>query len=82
LYLNNEELHNLYSSPNIIRMIMSRRMRWAGHVALMRKTRNAYRILVGKTEGKRPIGGPRCRWVDNIKMDLGEIGWMVWTGSI
>jgi hypothetical protein len=70
----NEELHNLYSSPNIIRMIKSRRMRWAGHVARILETRNVYRILVGKPEGKRPLGRPRRRWVDNIKMDLREIG--------
>jgi hypothetical protein len=57
----NEELHNLYSSPNIIRLIKSNRMRWAGHVARMRETRNAYRILVGKLEGKRPLGRPKCR---------------------
>jgi transcription termination factor 2 len=73
--LHNEELHNLYSSPNIIRMIKSRRMRWAGHVARMGETRNAYRIFVGKPEGKRPLGRPRRRWVDNIKIDLREIGW-------
>jgi hypothetical protein len=60
----------LYSSPNIIRMIKLRRMRWPGHVARMRETRNAYRILVGKPEGKRLLGRPRRRWVDNIKMDL------------
>jgi hypothetical protein len=66
--LHNEELHNLYSSPRIIRMIKSRRMRWAGHVAWM--GRSAYRILVEKPEGKRPLGRPRCRWVDNIKVDL------------
>jgi hypothetical protein len=65
------ELHNLYSSPSIIRMIKSRRMRWAGHVARMGEKRNAYRLL----EGKRPLGRPRCRLVDNIKMDHGEIGW-------
>jgi hypothetical protein len=70
-----EELHNLYSSPKIIRMIKSKRMRLAGHVARMGETRNAYRILVGKTEGKRPLGRPRRRWVDNIKMDLRKIGW-------
>jgi hypothetical protein len=75
--LNNEELHNLYSSPNIIRMIKSRRMRWAGHVAQMGETRNVYRILVGKLEKKRPLGRPRRRWVDNIKMDLkrDRMGW-------
>jgi hypothetical protein len=72
--LHNEELHNLYSSPNIIRMIKGRRMRWAGHVARMGETRNAYRILVGKPEGKRPLRRQRRRLVDNIKMDLGEIG--------
>jgi hypothetical protein len=60
------ELHNLYSSPNIIRMNKSRRMRWAGHVAQMGEMGNAYRILVGKPEGKRPLGRPRCRWVDNL----------------
>jgi hypothetical protein len=73
--LHNEELHNLYSSPNIIRMIKSRRMRWAGNVARMGETRNVYRILVEKPEGKRPLGRPRRRWVDNIKMNLREIGW-------
>jgi hypothetical protein len=73
--LYNEELHNLYSSPNIIRMIKSRRMRWGGHVARMGETMNAYRILVGKPEGKIPLGRPRRRWMDNIKMDLREIGW-------
>jgi hypothetical protein len=71
--LHNEQLHNLYSSPNIIRMIKSRRMRWAGHVARMGEKRNSYRILVGKPEGRRPLGRPRRRWVDNIKMDLREI---------
>jgi hypothetical protein len=71
----NEELHNLYSSPSIIRMIKSRRMRWAGHVARMGEKRNAYRILVGKPEDTRPLGRPRRRWVDDIKMDLREIGW-------
>jgi hypothetical protein len=73
--LHNEELHNLYSSPSLIRMIKSRKMRWAGHVARMRAKRNTYRILVGNSEGKRPLGRPRHRWVDNIKMDLREIGW-------
>jgi transcription termination factor 2 len=72
--LHNEQLLNLYSSPSIIRMIKSRRMRWAGHVARMRETRNAYRILVGKPEGRRPLRRPRRRCVDNIKMDLRGIG--------
>jgi hypothetical protein len=69
--LHNEELHDL----DIIRTIESRRMIWAGHVAQMGEKRNAYRLLVGKSEGKRPLGRPRCRWVDNIRMDLGEVGW-------
>jgi hypothetical protein len=73
--LHNEELRDLYSSPSIIRIIKSRRMRWAGHVARMGAKRNAYRLLVGKPEGKRPLGKPRCRWVDNIRMDLREVGW-------
>jgi hypothetical protein len=73
--LHNEELRDLYSSPSIIRIIKSRRMRWAGHVAQMGENRNAYRLLVGKPEGKRPLGRPRCRWADNIKIDLLEIGW-------
>jgi hypothetical protein len=73
--LHNEELHNLYSSPNRIRMIKSRRMEWAGHVARMGEKRNAYRILVGKPEGKETTGRPRRRWVDNIKMDLRKTGW-------
>jgi hypothetical protein len=71
--LHKEELHNLYSSPNVIRLIKSRRMRWAGHVARVGEKMNAYRILVGKTEEKRPLGRPRRRWVDKIKMDLREI---------
>jgi hypothetical protein len=75
--LPNKELHNLYSLPNIIRMIKTRRMRWVEHITLTREIRNAFRILVGKPEGKRPQGRrrPRRRWVDNIKMDVGEIGW-------
>jgi hypothetical protein len=72
--LHNDELHNLYSSPNIVRMIKSRRMRWAGHVARMGEGRGVYRVLVGRAEGKRPLERPRHRWEDNIKMDLGEIG--------
>jgi hypothetical protein len=69
------ELHNLYFSPNIIRMIKSRKMRLAGHLARMGETRNAYRLLVGKPEGEKPLGRPRHRWVDNIKMDLRGIRW-------
>jgi hypothetical protein len=71
--LHNEELRDLYSSPSIIRIIKSRKMRWAGHVARMGEKRNAYRLLVGKPEGKRPLGRPIRRWVDNIRMDLGEV---------
>jgi hypothetical protein len=71
----NEELHNLYSSPSITRMIKSRRIRWAGHGARMGERRNAYRILVGKPEARRQLGRPRRRCVHNIKMDLREIGW-------
>jgi hypothetical protein len=73
--LHNEELHNLYCSQSIIRIIKSRRMRWTGHVARMREKRNSYRILVGKPEGKRPLGRPKRRWEDNIKINLREIGW-------
>jgi hypothetical protein len=73
--LHNEELRDMYSSPSIIRIIESKRMRWAGHVARMGEKRNAYRLLVGKPERKRPLGRPRRRWVNNIKMDLGELGW-------
>jgi hypothetical protein len=70
----NDELHDLYSSPNIVRVIKSRRMRWAGYVARMGEGRGAYRALVGRPVGKRPLGRPRRRWEDNIKMDLSEIG--------
>jgi hypothetical protein len=81
--LHNEELHNLYSSPEIIRMIKSRRMRWVKHVARMGETKNAYRMLVGKPKGKRPLRRPRSRWLDNIKIDLREReDRMVRTGSI
>jgi hypothetical protein len=73
--LQNKELHDLYSSPSIIRIIKSQRMRWTGHVARMGVRRNAYRLLVEKPEGKRSLGRPRRRWVDNIRMDLGEVGW-------
>jgi hypothetical protein len=73
--LHNEELCNLYSFPSVIRMIMSRMMKWTGRVARIGAKRNAYRILMGKPEGKRPVGRPRCRWEDNVKMDLRKIGW-------
>jgi hypothetical protein len=73
--LYNEELNYLYSSPNIIRVIKSRRMRWAGHVARMDEGRGAYRILMGRPEGRRSLGRPRRRWENNIKMDLQEVGW-------
>jgi hypothetical protein len=72
--LHNDELHSLYSSPNIIRMIKSRRMRWAGHVARIGEGRDVYRVLVGRSEGKRPLERPSHRWEHNIKLDLREIG--------
>jgi hypothetical protein len=72
--LHNNKLHSLYSSPNIVRVIKSRRMRWTGHVACMGEGRGVYRVLVGRPKGKRPLGRPMCRWEDNIKMDLREIG--------
>jgi hypothetical protein len=72
--LHNDELHNLYSSPNIVQVIKSRRLRWAGHVARMGEGRGVYRVLVGRPEGKRPLGRSRRRWEDNIKMDFREIG--------
>jgi hypothetical protein len=79
--LHNEKLHNLYSLQGIIGMIKSRSMRWAGHVALMGSRLKAYRVLAGKPEGKRPLGRPRHRWEDNIKMDLryiecGDMDWI------
>jgi hypothetical protein len=79
--LNNEEFNNLYSSANIVRVIKSRRMRWAGHVASMEEKKGVYRVLVEKTEGKRPLGRPRCRLNDNIKRDIqemrcGVMGWI------
>ena len=73
--LHNEELNDLYCSPNIVRVIKWRRMKWAGHVAHMGEERGVYRVLVGKPEGKRPLGKPRRRWVDNIRMDLQEVGY-------
>jgi hypothetical protein len=72
--LHNEELNDLYSLPNIVRVVKSRRMRWAGHVARMGEERGVNRVLVGKPEGKRPLVRPRRRWEDNIKMDLQEVG--------
>jgi hypothetical protein len=72
--LHNEELHGLYSSLGIVRMIKARRMRWAGHMACMGEVRGTYNILVGRPEGRRPLGRPRRRWENNIKMDLREIG--------
>jgi len=73
--LHNEELNDLYYSPNIVRVIKLRRMRWAGHVARMGEERGAYMVLVGKPEGKRPLGRSRRRWLDNIGMDLQEVGY-------
>ena len=80
--LHNEELNDLYSSPNIVWVIKSRRMRWVGHVAHMGEERGVYRVLVGKLEVKRPLGRPRRRWVDTIRMDLQEVGcgYMDWVG--
>jgi len=72
--LHNEELNNLYSSPNIVWVIKSRRMRWAGHVAHMVEGRGAYRVLLGKPEKRRPLGKPRRRWEDNIRVDLQKVG--------
>jgi hypothetical protein len=79
--LHNDELHSLYSSPNIVRMIKSRRMRWVGHVARRGKGRSVYKVLVGRSKGKIPLRRPRRRWEDNIKLDLREIridgfGWL------
>jgi len=77
---NEEKLNDLYSSPNIVRVIKSRRLRWAGHVAHMGERRGVFMVLVGKPEGKRPLGRPRCRWKDNIKVgyQLVECGGMDW----
>ena len=82
--LHNEELNDLYFSPNIVRVIKSRRMRWAGHVGRMGEERGVYRVFVGKPEGRRPLGRPRRRWVDNIRMDLQEVGfgYMDWIGLV
>jgi hypothetical protein len=78
--LHNEELHNLYSSQNIIRQIKSRRMKWAGHVARMGDDRKMYKALACKSEGKKPLGRPRRRREDGIRIDLWEIGWGMWDG--
>jgi len=80
--LHNEELNDLYFSPNIVRVIKSRRMRWARHVASMGEESGVYRVLVGKPEGRRPLGRPRRRWVGNIRMYLQEVGcgYMDWIG--
>ena len=80
--LHNEELNDFYCSPNMVRVIKSRRMRWAGHVARMDEERGVYRVLVGKPEGKRPLGRPKRRWEDNNRMDLQEVGcgYMDWIG--
>ena len=80
--LHNEELNDLYFSPNILRVIKSIRIRWAGHVARMGEERGVYRVLVGKPEGKRPLGRPRRRWVDNIRTHLQEVGcvYVDWIG--
>jgi len=80
--LHNEELNDLYSSPNILRVIKLRRMRWAGYVVRVGEERGVYRVLVGKLVGRRPLGRPRHRWVDNIRMDLQEVGcgYMDWIG--
>ena len=80
--VHNEELNDLYSSPNIVRVIKPRRMRWAGHVARMEEGRGVHKVLVGKPGGRRPLGRPRSRWEDNIKMDLREVvrGYGYWMG--
>jgi len=78
--LHNEELNDLYPSPNIVRVIKSRTMRWAGHVTRMVEKRGLYKFMVGKPEGKRPLGTLRRRWVNNIRMDLQEVGCGKWTG--
>jgi len=80
--LHKEELNDLYSLPNTVRVIKWRRMKWAGHVAFMGEERGVCRVLVGKPERKRPLGRPRHRWVDNIRMDLQEVGcgYMDWIG--
>ena len=80
--LHNEELNDLYSSPNIVRVIKSRRIRWVGHVARVGEERRVYRVLLGKPEERRPLGGPRRRWVDTVRMDVQEVGcgYVDWIG--
>jgi hypothetical protein len=78
--LHSEEVHNLYSSPDIIRQVKSRRMRWTRYVERMGEERKVYKVLVGKPEGKRPLGRPRRRWEEGIRMDLREVGFGVWIG--
>ena len=80
--LHNEELNDFHSSPNIVRAIKSKRLRWAGNVARMGEESGVYRVLVGKSKGRRPLGRPRRRWVDNISIDLQEVGcgYMDWIG--
>jgi hypothetical protein len=78
--LHSEEIHNLYSSPDTIRQVNSRRLRWTRHVARMGEERRVYKVFVGKPEGKRPLGRPRHRWEDGVRMDLREIGLGVWIG--
>jgi hypothetical protein len=82
--LHNEELHDMYTSPSIIRNNQVEESEMGGAYSILQEKRNAYRLLVGKPEGKRPLGRPRQRWENNIKMDLGEIGWggVVWTGFV
>jgi len=81
--LHDEELNDLYSSPNIVRVIKSRRMRWAGYVACMGEERGIYRVLVGKLEGSRPLGRPRCRWVDLQEVGCGHKDWpRIETGGV
>jgi len=72
--VHNEELNDLYTLPNVLRVVKSRQMRWAGHLARMGENRGVHRVLVGKPEGKRPLGRPRRRWENNIKRDLQEVG--------
>jgi hypothetical protein len=82
--LHNKDFHDLYSSPNITRIIKERRIRWAGNVARIVEKRNVYRLLVGKPEGRRPEGRPTRRWLDNIRLDLLELGWgdVDWIGLV